>query len=169
MTGATNTTPLVAHNITPANFGDGQYTVTLQVDNESQKLPFEIDMVEMAPFAKIANLATSSEGVIPVVREGLFDLVGTADDEDASDVVSYQLDVLTKDYEPVSVVTPQPRDDNGFTVGRVNNASLGELDFTMLKNGVYILQLTVKSSGNAVQPTDEAMFALNSELKEKLN
>lgn len=163
--GTNGTTTLVAHNVNPAPYSDGQYEVTLTIGTESQKLPFEIDLVEMAPIAKIANLTTSDEGEIPIVREGLFNLVGTADDPDASDVVSYRIDVLTKDYEPVSIVTPQPRDDNGFTVGRVNNAALGELDFTMLKNDVYILQLTVKSSGNAQQPTAEAMFALNSELK----
>lgn len=163
--GTNGTTTLVAHNVNPAPYSDGQYEVTLTIGTESQKLPFEIDLVEMAPIAKIANLTTSDEGEIPIVREGLFNLVGTADDPDASDVVSYRIDVLTKDYEPVSVVTPQPRDNNGFTVGRVNNAALGELDFTMLKNDVYILQLTVKSSGNAQQPTAEAMFALNSELK----
>ena len=47
--------------------------------------------------------------------------------------------------------------------GRVNNASLGELDFTMLRNNVYTLQLTV--SDGEQSSVDSVKFALNSELK----
>ncbi|MCF6176222.1 MAG: hypothetical protein L3J71_10700 [Victivallaceae bacterium] len=59
--------------------------------------------------------------------------------------------------------TPQPVDGDGYHVGRVDNASFGTLDFTMLKNNSYTLQLVVQGGTDIV--TAEVNFALNSQLK----
>lgn len=152
------TTAAIAGNINPANYQDGKYTVTLTVNGKTPSLPFEIDMVKMAPVAKIANIADGD-----IIREGLFNLVGTADDADPSDTVSYKIEVLDNEGTVVSNVTPKPWSGSNMKEGRVNNASLGELDFTMLRNNVYTLQLTV--SDGEQSSVDSVKFALNSELK----
>ena len=133
------TSAAIAGNINPANYEDGKYTVTLTVNGKTPSLPFEIDMVKMAPVAKIANIANGD-----IIREGLFDLVGTADDADPSDTVKYKLALIDKDGNSITV-TPKPRDEQGYREGRVADASFGDLDFTMLKNNYYTLQLTVQS------------------------
>lgn len=152
------TTAAIAGNINPANYQDGKYTVTLTVNGKTPSLPFEIDMVKMAPVAKIANIADGD-----IIREGLFNLVGTADDADPSDTVSYKIEVLDNEGTVVSNVTPKPWSGSNMKEGRVNNASLGELDFTMLRNNVYTLQLTV--SDGEQSSVDSVKFALNSQLK----
>lgn len=151
------TSAAIAGNINPANYEDGKYTVTLTVNGKTPSLPFEIDMVKMAPVAKIANIANGD-----IIREGLFDLVGTADDADPSDTVKYKLALIDKDGNSITV-TPKPRDEQGYREGRVADASFGDLDFTMLKNNYYTLQLTVQSDDGIDQA--EVEFALNSELK----
>lgn len=152
------TTAAIAGNLNPANYEDGKYTVTLTVNGKTPSLPFEIDMVKMAPVAKITNIADGD-----IIREGLFNLVGTADDADSSDTVSYKIEVLDNEGTVVSNVTPKPWTGSNMKEGRVNNASLGELDFTMLRNNVYTLQLTV--SDGEQSSVDSVKFALNSELK----
>ena len=147
----------IAGSIDPSLYQDGKYTVTLTVNGKTPSLPFEIDMVKMAPVARIANIADGE-----IIREGLFNLVGTADDADPSDTVKYKLALIDKDGKSITV-TPKPHDAQGFREGRVSNASFGELDFTMLKNNYYTLQLTVQSDDGADQA--EVEFALNSELK----
>ena len=122
------TSAAIAGNINPANYEDGKYTVTLTVNGKTPSLPFEIDMVKMAPVAKIANIANGD-----IIREGLFDLVGTADDADPSDTVKYKLALIDKDGNSITV-TPKPRDEQGYREGRVADASFGDLDFTMLKS-----------------------------------
>ena len=151
------TTSAIAGNINPANYQDGKYTVTLTVNGKTPSLPFEIDMVKMAPVAKIANIAEGD-----IIREGLFNLVGTADDADPSDTVKYKLALIDKDGNSITV-TPKPRDAQGYREGRIADASFGDLDFTMLKNNYYTLQLTVLSDDGIDQA--EVEFALNSELK----
>ena len=151
------TTAAIAGNLNPANYQDGKYTVTLTVNGKTPSLPFEIDMVKMAPVAKIANIAEGD-----IIREGLFNLVGTADDADPSDTVKYKLALIDKDGNSITV-TPKPRDAQGYREGRIANASFGDLDFTMLKNNYYTLQLTVQSDDGIDQA--EVEFALNSELK----
>ena len=151
------TTAAIAGNINPANYQDGKYTVTLTVNGKTPSLPFEIDMVKMAPVAKIANIAEGD-----IIREGLFNLVGTADDADPSDTVKYKLALIDKDGNSITV-TPKPRDAQGYREGRIADASFGDLDFTMLKNNYYTLQLTVQSDDGIEQA--EVEFALNSELK----
>ena len=145
-------------DLDPSLYQDGKYTVTLTVNGKTPSLPFEIDMVKMAPVAKIANIAEGD-----IIREGLFNLVGTADDADPSDTVSYKIEVLDNEGTVVSNVTPKPWTGSNMKEGRVNNASLGELDFTMLRNNVYTLQLTV--SDGEQSSVDSVKFALNSELK----
>ena len=145
-------------DLDPSLYQDGKYTVTLTVNGKTPSLPFEIDMVKMAPVAKIANIAEGD-----IIREGLFNLVGTADDADPSDIVSYKIEVLDNEGTVVSNVTPKPWTGSNMKEGRVNNASLGELDFTMLRNNVYTLQLTV--SDGEQSSVDSVKFALNSELK----
>ena len=151
------TTAAIAGNINPANYQDGKYTVTLTVNGKTPSLPFEIDLVKMAPVAKIANIAEGD-----IIREGLFNLVGTADDADPSDTVKYKLALIDKDGNSITV-TPKPRDAQGYREGRISDASFGDLDFTMLKNNYYTLQLTVQSDDGIEQA--EVEFALNSELK----
>ena len=148
----------VLGTLNPANYAEGEYTVTLTAKGKTPSLPFEIDMVKVAPVAKIANV---SDGQI--IREGLFNLVGTADDADPSDTVSYKLEVLDSEGMVVSNVTPKPWTNAGMKEGRVANASMGELDFTMLRNNAYTLQLTVSDGEQTA--TDSVRFALNSELK----
>ena len=154
----TGDTASIVGNIDPSLYQDGKYTVTLTVNGKTPSLPFEIDMVKMAPVAKIANIAEGD-----IIREGLFNLVGTADDADPSDIVSYKIEVLDNEGTVVSNVTPKPWIGSNMKEGRVNNASLGELDFTMLRNNVYTLQLTV--SDGEQSSVDSVKFALNSELK----
>lgn len=153
----TGDTAAIVGNIDPSLYQDGKYTVTLTVNGKTPSLPFEIDMVKMAPVAKIANIANGD-----IIREGLFDLVGTADDADPSDTVKYKLALIDKDGNSITV-TPKPRDEQGYREGRVADASFGDLDFTMLKNNYYTLQLTVQSDDGIDQA--EVEFALNSELK----
>ncbi len=157
------TTAAVAHSFNPASYGEGEYTVTLTVNDKTPELPFIINMVLNRPTATIANLNKSADDAIPVVREGLFNLIGTADDVDVADTVSYKVEVYNHEGELISDVTPKPVNDKGYHVGRINNASLGELDFTMLRNNAYTLQLTV--TDGQFTSTAEAEFALNSELK----
>jgi len=145
-------------DLDPSLYQDGKYTVTLTVNGKTPSLPFEIDMVKMAPVAKIANIVEGD-----IIREGLFNLIGTADDADPSDTVSYKIEVLDNEGTVVSNVTPKPWSGSNMKEGRVNNASLGELDFTMLRNNVYTLQLTV--SDGEQSSVDSVKFALNSELK----
>ncbi len=154
----TGDTASIIGNIDPSLYQDGKYTVTLTVNGKTPSLPFEIDMVKMAPVAKIANIADGD-----IIREGLFNLVGTADDADPSDTVSYKIEVLDNEGTVVSNVTPKPWTGSNMKEGRVNNASLGELDFTMLRNNVYTLQLTV--SDGEQSSVDSVKFALNSQLK----
>lgn len=154
----TGDTAAIVGNIDPSLYQDGKYTVTLTVNSKTPSLPFEIDMVKMAPVAKIANIAEGD-----IIREGLFNLVGTADDADPSDIVSYKIEVLDNEGTVVSNVTPKPWTSSNMKEGRVNNASLGELDFTMLRNNVYTLQLTV--SDGEQSSVDSVKFALNSQLK----
>ena len=70
--------------------------------------------------------------------------------------------MIDKDGNSITV-TPKPRDEQGYREGRVADASFGDLDFTMLKNNYYTLQLTVQSDDGIDQA--EVEFALNSELK----
>lgn len=153
----------VAGSFNPSNYAEGEYTVTLTVNDKNPSLPFIINMILNQPTAKIANLTVSEEGAIPVVREGLFNLVGTADDADVADTVGYKVEVYNHEGEKIADVTPKPVNAQGYKEGRVSNASLGELDFTMLRNNAYTLRLTV-TDGQFVS-SDEARFALNSELK----
>lgn len=144
-------------DLDPSLYQDGKYTVTLTVNGKTPSLPFEIDMVKMAPVAKIANIADGD-----IIREGLFNLIGTADDADPSDTVKYKLALIDKDGNSITV-TPKPRDAQGYREGRIADASFGDLDFTMLMNNYYTLQLTVQSDDGIDQA--EVEFALNSELK----
>ena len=153
----------VAGSFNPANYAEGEYTVTLTVNDKTPSLPFVINMILNQPTAKIANLTASAEGAIPVVREGLFALKGTADDADVADTVGYKVEVYDNDGEKVADVTPKPVNAQGYREGRVFDAALGELDFTMLRNNAYTLRLTV--TDGQFTSSDEARFALNSELK----
>ena len=153
----------VIGSFNPADYAEGEYTVTLAVGGKNPSLPFIINMILNRPTARIANLVTSSEGAMPVIREGLFQLRGTADDPDVADTVKYKVEVYSHDGERIADVTPKPVDAQGYKVGRVVDSELGELDFTQLRNDAYTLRLTV-TDGQFVS-TDEARFALNSELK----
>ncbi|MEM7392210.1 MAG: putative Ig domain-containing protein, partial [Verrucomicrobiota bacterium] len=113
------------------------------------------------PDAAIANLPLEETTNI---EEGFFELFGTADDPDEVDDVSYKVSLHHPDGYFVADVTPKPVNAEGFHEGRVAaGGSLGEIDFTLVRNGVYDLVLDVK--GGTQIATEYARIALNSQLK----
>jgi RHS repeat-associated protein len=125
---------------------------------------------DIAPTAAIANLTNQVWQVNnnwvtnePIIREGLYGLIGTANDADAGDAVSYRLNLLLPDGSFAANMTPGTLDADGFHAGRVSNASLGTNDFTHIQNGPYIMQLVVR--GGYQERTVEIPFILESNLK----
>jgi len=167
------------------SLADGAYTVTLNVPGVTDQpgfpggapsIDFIIDLVMTPPTVAITNLndVTELEDQVPVIREGLFTLTGTADDSDVTDDVRYKIELINPStFAVVRNVTPAPGsgpnpdlDAEGFAVARVNSAtgnSFGELDFTLVRNGSYDLRVTVESGGQSVSATRR--FTLNSQLK----
>ncbi len=92
---------------------------------------------EVAPIADISNIAENQ-----IVRDGLFDLIGVADDADPADIVSWEVTVqsVAQASLPVVLLTGSNRVSGGD--------SFGILDFTMLENGVYQLDLTVRGGND---------------------
>jgi RHS repeat-associated protein len=119
--------------------------------------------------ASIDNLpqSTNSLGTISytVIRDGLFNLRGKAQDPISTDALSYQLLLfLPGAYAtPVANVTPSSRDAAGFHPGGDITNSLGTIDLSAVENGTYDLKLIVHGGG--AQATAMARFILNSQLK----
>src|SRR5439155_458699 len=91
------------------------------------------------------NLGVESK-VYPVIRDGLFKLIGDASDADLGDALAYQVLLYRPDNpdEPFANVTPGALNAQGFHVGGDTNGDLGTLDFTAIPNGVYDLFLNVR-------------------------
>lgn len=89
----------------------------------------------------IANIANLTEG--QVIREGSYDLIGTASNLDATATVSYAVRL----YRPDDGVTPAEQrlvaELIHPTTARKANELLGHLDFSMVRNGGYVLELEV--------------------------
>ena len=140
---------------------DGEYSVKITAEGvlEKPSARFTIDLITGPTMAEITNL---SEG--QVLRDGLYNLEGTADDPDSTDEVFYKLTLHHLDGSLVRDITPHPVNASGFYENRVPaNGRLGEADFTMVRNGVYDLRLTVK--GGTDTKTAQVRFCLESNLK----
>ena len=113
------------------------------------------------PIAAIANIREND-----LVRNGVFNLLGTADSTNSGETVSYQLKLYkqtTNGAVEVGDFTPAPVDE-GFFEGRVAAGGLlASLDFTGTRNGVYWLTLAVRADGK--ESRTEVRFALESNAK----
>jgi RHS repeat-associated protein len=129
--------------------------------------------------ARIDNLTNSllfgSRGLLratnyPVVREGLFALLGLARDSNTNDPVTYQLLLLRPEDNRTAGAPPVPFANvtpgvlaAGFHTGGDTNGSLGTMDLSGVPNGVYDLLLIVHGGGG--EATATARFQLDSQLK----
>lgn len=113
------------------------------------------------PVAAFADLP--SEGVTEI-RQGRYELRGTADDPDAIDPVSWRLSLYNSEGQWITDLTPGTVDEDGFTEGRVKAGGLlADLNLSGFNNGIYDLYLDV--NGGTVQVTTQATISLQSELK----
>ncbi len=152
---------LISETVDVAGVTDGEYTVKLTVTGVAEKpsAAFVVDLVTGPPIADIANIADDA-----MIRDGLFDLEGTADDPDSTDDVSYKITVRKPNGAFVRDVTPGPVNAQGFHQGRVPaSGPLGAIDFTLIENGVYDLVLSVRAGTDT--RTDTVRFCLESQLK----
>lgn len=113
------------------------------------------------PVAAIANLSPTDTTTI---QTGSFNLLGTADDPGVPGLVAYRIGLYDANGALVNDVTPAPIDAAGWHEGRVPaGGSLGNLDFSHVRNGAYTLMLEVQANGAAANAT--AQIALSSQLK----
>jgi transglutaminase-like putative cysteine protease len=142
------------------DYADGSYTATLTVAGvpDPAEAAFAIDVVDKAPIAVISEPADGLR-----IREGTFDLVGTADDDDPGDDVGYRVLLVDVDGTVVKDMTPGPVDEYGYHAGRVQDAKLGTLDFTTVRNGVYDVVLEVKGGFRIAQAV--VMTVVDTQLK----
>ena len=115
------------------------------------------------PVAAIANLSADTTTSIST---GTFNLMGTADDPGVplSVTVGYQIGIYDNNGNLVKDLTPTPLDASGFHDGRVpGTGSLGNLDFTSVKNGSYNLLLQVQANGQVASTS--VQVAIDSPLK----
>jgi RHS repeat-associated protein/uncharacterized delta-60 repeat protein len=119
---------------------------------------------DLAPIAKIANLSDEQ-----IVREGRFDLRGTADDPNVADQpsVKYRVEISRPENGGLTylkALIPNNAAPDVFQNGRVlDSASFGILDLTTLENGVYVLTLRVRGGGR--ESSAEVSFALDTQVK----
>ena len=153
---------LVNGCVSLTNFPTGFYSYTIATSSQQYTNIFGVGQSGGSggqPVAAIANLADGQ-----IVTNGVFNLTGTADDPIASNAVSYQIILGKADGTPVANITPGPLNPQLRHDGRVPpGSSLGTLDFSMLQNGVYNLQLITYSGGN--NAVAEVQIVLNSALK----
>ncbi|MDD5705612.1 MAG: PKD domain-containing protein [Kiritimatiellae bacterium] len=155
----------VAHFSYPADLAGTESLLFMATDpaglSGAATAAFTVKGTDRPPVAAIANLA---EDPVTSVRDGLFELFGTADDPDASDAVAYRLCLFDADGALVTTVTPGPRDGEGWHTGRVPaGGSFGALDLSLLRNDVYELRLQVRSGTKIA--TVAAPLAIDSPLK----
>jgi RHS repeat-associated protein len=113
------------------------------------------------PVAALANL---SDAETTRIETGFFELKGTADDPDTIDPVAYRVTLHDENGAQVADVTPKPVNLAGWREGRVPaGGSLGTLDLTLVRNGTYTLNLTVRG-GNTTASANR-LIAVDSGLK----
>ena len=158
----TGNTRQISQPLNVGELADGAYTVTLSADGvlEQPSASFIVDLITGPTIAEITNVAENQ-----LISAGLFDLRGAADDPDNNDEVSYTITVHEKESGAlIRNVTPAPVNAQGFHENRVPaTGSLGIIDFTLLRNGIYDLRLTVK--GGSDVKTRQIRIILNSDLK----
>jgi RHS repeat-associated protein/uncharacterized delta-60 repeat protein len=133
----------------------------LRTDSEAITIGYNTGAAH-SPLASIDNLEENQ-----LVREGQFDLRGTADDATLRNDVRYRVDL----YKPteggliaLANVTPSPLDSEGYRASYVASGGiLASLDFSTLRNGTYLLRLTVDNG--AAFTTREVPFVLESAVK----
>ena len=185
----------LTHTFTWSTNVPGFYTFTVVArDNDgltNQPTPVTIVITNGAasphgPLAQVSNLAQTggslsdplSSASPPVIREGLFDLQGTASDQDGDSVsyavllyrpedldpgISDDLYTVITATTPFANLTPAPLNPQSFKNGAVTNASLGTLDLTRFPNGIYYLALRVR--GGTDETNAIVRFQLDSNLK----
>jgi RHS repeat-associated protein len=168
------------------------YTLTLTA-NDGVNAPVSDSLVvhvlpeARPPIAEMFNLVNDPRQLLPdpVVTDGLYSLHGRADDPNPNNVITYRLTL----YKPatqagyldtfVAWVTPNPDAtpitgrEHGRTLtgsppphitGDPGNDDLGQIDFTQVPNGVYILKLEVWGGANTIPAVTATRFALNTGL-----
>jgi RHS repeat-associated protein len=135
------------------------------------------------PIAQITNLVGATAGgsglestILPVIRDGLFQLRGRAFDPDISDTVSYQVLLYRPGdwetvgdlsylvgigFEPYADVTPGAKNYQGFHIGGDVSGSLSNLDLTAIPNGVYDLVLRVRGGTDETNAIVRVMIESN--------
>jgi RHS repeat-associated protein len=113
------------------------------------------------PVAAIANLSATDTTSI---QTGFFNLLGTADDPGVPVPVAYRIRLYDASGALVADVTPAPLNAGGWHEGRVPaGGSLGNLDFTLIRNGAYTLMLEVQGGAQTASAT--APIAVDTQLK----
>jgi RHS repeat-associated protein len=110
-----------------------------------------------------ASVISNGVAILPTIRTGTLDVIGTTGDPDGGDTVAFKLQALLPDGAVVADLTPPPLRADGYHEGRVTSASLGTLDLSRLQNGVYDLELEVFDGSDVAFAT--ARFILESDLK----
>ena len=171
----------------------GFYTfVAVATDNDgfrSTSAPVTVALTNTAPSthaptAAISNLGAvtnNNQGVVtvnlPIIRSGVFDLLGQASDLDG-DPVSYAVQLFRPEdwnwagstnvfdlipiTEPFADVTPGAKNAQGFHIGGDVSGDLGNLDLTHIPDGVYDLVLRVRGG------TDETSAIVRVQLQSDL-
>ncbi|MCK5804009.1 MAG: hypothetical protein KAI66_14325, partial [Lentisphaeria bacterium] len=136
---------VVSATVDAATLEDGVYAVTLTADTalgvKSFKKSFRVNLITGPPIADISSLANAFDQTgAPVavsLDEGLFEIMGRAEDPDPEDEVSWRLDLLRLDGGVLRNLTPGA-DAGGWNTSRVpEGGSFGELDLTLVRGGVY--------------------------------
>jgi len=116
----------------------------------------QIPIAYISNFTSTATVITGGLWVTnyPTIRDGLTNVIGAADDPDPGTTVTYELRVKTTDGSIVSSMIKS---------GAVASGTLGTLDLSMLRNGVYDLELRVFDKSDIA--VDTRRFVLESQLK----
>jgi len=133
-------------------FTNGSPPVTVILDPPGGNLPVAVISNLVSPLVT-TNYSTFTITNPPILRDGLYDLLGQARDSDSTP--SYQV-VLRRPGETLDFanVTPVPiggaLNYQGFRDGGDNNSDLGILNLSTIPNGVYDLFLRVRGGGDQV-------------------
>jgi len=147
-------------------FTNSSSPVTLTLTNSSVSPHLPVAAIT-SPAPSVTYLGSLAVPNALIVRDGqITNLVGSAYDLDAGDVVGYQLLLLDPQNQfgpPLYNVTPGALNSQGFHAGAVTNASLGNIDLSMVDNGTYVLTLVVRGAGDLA--TTNLLIAVDSNLK----
>ena len=155
----------VATVLYPSGVNDSEQLTFLATDpagNSGYSTPtFTVINNANPPVAVIANLSADATTSIST---GTFNLMGTADDPGVPVPVAYRIGLYDNNGALVADETPAPVDAGGWYEGRVPaGGSLGNLDFTKVRNGSYTLMLEVQANGQVATAT--AQIAVDTPLK----